>query len=64
MPAFAITMAGLLVGFEYFVQSKLGAAGVVGLTLLVIGVKAKNVTLSCIGATVLALLVPQMTGGS
>ncbi|MFJ5268033.1 hypothetical protein [Streptomyces sp. NPDC088358] len=57
MPAIALLSALFVVGFDQFVQWQYGTAGVVGLLLLTIGVKAKSPTCSSIGAVVLALLV-------
>nr|WP_152885649.1 hypothetical protein [Streptomyces adustus] len=45
------------VGLEQTVQWKYGAAGVIGLLLLSIGIRARNPTVSSIGAVMLAALV-------
>ena len=45
------------VGVEQTVQWKYGAAGILGLLLLSVGVKAKSPALSSVGAVMLALLV-------
>ncbi|MET8678458.1 hypothetical protein ABZW18_12960 [Streptomyces sp. NPDC004647] len=56
-PVVAFVLAVLAVGFEQMVQWRFGAMGIVGLTLLAVGVKARNTTCSCLGAVVLALLL-------
>jgi hypothetical protein len=58
-PVVALLLAVIVIGFEQIVQWRFGAMGVVGLTLLAIGVKSRNVTCSCIGAVVLAMLLAQ-----
>ncbi|MFB6959604.1 hypothetical protein ACFCYB_21910 [Streptomyces sp. NPDC056309] len=57
MPALALVSAILVVGFEELVQWKYGAMGIIGLLLLTVGIKAKNPTLSSVGAVVLAVLL-------
>jgi hypothetical protein len=57
MPAIALLAAVFISGFQQFVSWQYGTSGVVGLTLLTIGIKARNPTISSIGAVVLALLV-------
>ncbi|MBE8478247.1 hypothetical protein [Streptomyces justiciae] len=57
MPAIYLLSAIFVVGVEQTVQWKYGAAGILGLLLLSVGLKAKNPALSSIGAVVLALLV-------
>ncbi|MFF9128127.1 hypothetical protein ACF09J_33540 [Streptomyces sp. NPDC014889] len=57
MPALALVSAIFVVGFEELVQWKYGAMGIVGLLLLTVGLKAKNPTLSSVGAVVLAMLL-------
>ncbi|MEV5428311.1 hypothetical protein [Streptomyces sp. NPDC052701] len=57
MPVLALLPAVLVVGFEQLVQWKYGAAGIVGLLLLTVGVKAKSPAVSSAGAIVLALLM-------
>ena len=59
MPAIALVLAVLVIGFEQLVQWHFGALGVVALVMLTIGIKSKNVTCSCLGAVVLALLLAQ-----
>ncbi|MFD5337073.1 hypothetical protein [Streptomyces hawaiiensis] len=59
MPALALLSAAFVVAFEQLVQWKYGPAGIVGLILLTVGVKAKSPAVSSVGAVVLALL---MTG--
>ncbi|MEU9284190.1 hypothetical protein AB0D57_05545 [Streptomyces sp. NPDC048275] len=57
MPAVALLSALFVVGFNQFVEWQYGPAGIVGLLLLSIGIKAKSPTCSSIGAVVLALMV-------
>ncbi|MGW0612630.1 hypothetical protein [Streptomyces sp. NPDC002788] len=57
MPALALLSAFLVVAFEQFVQWKYGPAGIVGLLLLTVGIKAKSPAVSSAGAVVLALLM-------
>ncbi|MFC8867869.1 hypothetical protein ACFUAC_09470 [Streptomyces sp. NPDC057148] len=57
MPVLALVSAILFVTLEQVVQWKYGAAGIVGLLLLTVGVKAKSPSVSSAGAVVLALLV-------
>ncbi|MFF3909524.1 hypothetical protein ACFYZE_34260 [Streptomyces sp. NPDC001796] len=59
MPALALLSALFVVGFDQFVQWKYGTIGIIGLTLLTIGIKANSPACSSIGAVVLALLVAQ-----
>ena len=59
MPALALLSAAFVVAFEQLVQCKYRPAGLVGLILLTVGVKAKSPAVSSAGAVVLALL---MTG--
>ncbi|MGP3953157.1 hypothetical protein [Streptomyces sp. 7N604] len=58
-PVVALLLAVVVIGFEQIVQWRFGAMGIIGLTMLGVGVKAKNVTCSCIGAVVLAMLLVQ-----
>ncbi|WP_181765283.1 hypothetical protein [Streptomyces albidus (ex Kaewkla and Franco 2022)] len=57
MPLFALVLAGVVIGFERLVEWQFGALGVIGFVLLSVGVKAKNITCSCIGAVVLTMLI-------
>ncbi len=57
MPALALLSAAFVVAFEQLVQWKYGPAGIVGLILLTVGVKAKSPAVSSVGAVMLALLV-------
>ncbi|MES5821599.1 hypothetical protein [Streptomyces sp. RG80] len=57
MPALYLLSAIFVVGLEQTVQWKYGAAGIIGMLLLTIGVKAKSPAFSSVGAVVLALLV-------
>ncbi|GAB2779600.1 hypothetical protein [Streptomyces daliensis] len=57
MPLFALALAAVIVGFEQLIEWHFGVVGVIGLCLLTIGVKARNVTCSCVGAVVLTMLL-------
>lgn len=57
MPLFALMLAGLVIGFERLVEWQFGALGVIGFVLLSVGVKARNITCSCVGAVVLTMLI-------
>ncbi|MFG2553132.1 hypothetical protein [Streptomyces sp. NPDC048581] len=57
MPVLALLSAVFVVGVEQTLQWKYGATGIIGLLLLTIGIKARNPTISSIGAVVLAVLV-------
>ncbi|MCH6161103.1 hypothetical protein [Streptomyces marispadix] len=57
MPVFALALAAAVIGFERLVEWQFGALGAIGFVLLSVGVKAKNVTCSCIGAVVLTMLI-------
>ncbi|MER8006128.1 MULTISPECIES: hypothetical protein [unclassified Streptomyces] len=57
MPALALLSAIFVVGIEQTIQWKYGVSGIIGLLLLTVGIKAKNPTVSSMGAVVLALLV-------
>ncbi len=57
VPALALVSAIFVIGFEELVQWKYGAMGVIGLLMLTVGIKAKNPTLSSVGAVVLAVLL-------
>ncbi|WP_030545950.1 hypothetical protein [Streptomyces albus] len=59
MPVFALFVAVVVVCSEQLVESRFGAVGVAGMLLLSIGIKARNVTCSCVGAVMLALLLTQ-----
>ncbi|MFJ2774077.1 hypothetical protein [Streptomyces sp. NPDC087300] len=59
MSVIALLAAVVAVTVEQLVQWKYGPMGIIGLLLLTVGVKAKNPTVSSIGAVVLALM---MTG--
>jgi len=56
MPLFALALAGFVIGFERLLEWRFGAVGAVGFVLLSVGVKARNITCSCVGAVVLAML--------
>jgi hypothetical protein len=57
VPALALLSAVFVVGFEQIVQWKYGAAGIVGLLLLSVGIKAKSPAVSSAGAVLLAVLL-------
>lgn len=57
MRALAVIAAVFVVCLEEAVEWRYGAAGVVGLLLLTIGIKVENSAVSSAGAVVLALLV-------
>jgi hypothetical protein len=57
VPALALLSAIFVVGIEQTIQWKYGVTGIIGLLLLTVGIKAKNPTVSSMGAVVLALLV-------
>ncbi|MET9525908.1 hypothetical protein [Streptomyces coeruleorubidus] len=57
MPALALLSAAFVVAFEQLVQWKYGPAGIIGLILLTVGIKAKSPAVSSAGAVVLALLM-------
>ncbi|MEV7190678.1 hypothetical protein AB0N81_02565 [Streptomyces sp. NPDC093510] len=59
MPLIALVVAALVIGFEQLVQWKYGPLGIVAFVLLTIGIKAKNVKLSGVGAGLLVLLLAQ-----
>lgn len=56
-PVVALALTVFLIGLEQMVQWRYGAMGLVGLSLLGIGVKSKNTTCTCIGVLVLAMLL-------
>ncbi|SDC89765.1 hypothetical protein [Streptomyces prasinopilosus] len=57
MPVLALVSAILVVTLEQYVEWKYGFAGLLGLLLLTVGVKAKSPGVSSAGAVLLALLV-------
>ncbi|MFF7856831.1 hypothetical protein [Streptomyces sp. NPDC007904] len=57
MPVLALLSAVLVITFEQLVQWKYGAAGIIGLLLLTVGIKARRPGISSAGAVLLALLV-------
>jgi hypothetical protein len=59
MPVLALVFAVFVVGFEQLVEWHFGAVGLLGFLMLTVGVKARNVTCSCVGAVVLAVLIMQ-----
>ncbi|MEU6392891.1 hypothetical protein [Streptomyces sp. NPDC046939] len=59
MPVLAILIAALAIGFEQLIQWKYGPMGIIAFVVLSIGLKAKNTTISGIGAAILVLLLAQ-----
>ncbi|WP_317444136.1 hypothetical protein [Streptomyces collinus] len=57
MPALALLCALFVVGFEQLVEWRYGAAGIVGLLLLSVGIKARSPAVSSAGAVLLAVLL-------
>ncbi|MEU1690755.1 hypothetical protein [Streptomyces hirsutus] len=57
MPVLALISAILVVTLEQYVEWKYGIAGIIGLLLLTVGVKAHSPGVSSAGALLLALLV-------
>jgi hypothetical protein len=57
VPVLALLSAVLVITFEQLVQWRYGAAGIVGLLLLTVGIKARRPGISSAGAVLLALLV-------
>ena len=57
MPVLALVSAVLVVTVEQLVQWKYGAAGILGLLLLTIGIRSNRPGVSSAGAVLLALLV-------
>ncbi|MCT7351666.1 hypothetical protein N4P33_05705 [Streptomyces sp. 15-116A] len=57
MPVLAIISAVLVITVEELVEWKFGIAGIVGLLLLTIGIKANSPGVSSAGAVLLALLL-------
>ncbi|MGW6291255.1 hypothetical protein [Streptomyces sp. NPDC055058] len=57
MHVLALLSAAFVVTFEQLVQWKYGTAGVLGLLLLTIGIKADRPSVSSAGAVLLAVLV-------
>ncbi|MGY0068232.1 hypothetical protein ACWZEH_15690 [Streptomyces sp. QTS137] len=57
MPVLALISAVLVVTLEQYVEWKYGIAGIIGLLLLTVGIKANSPGVSSAGAVLLALLV-------
>ncbi|MFI7011584.1 hypothetical protein [Streptomyces sp. NPDC050145] len=57
MPFLSLLSAVFVITFEQLVQWHYGPAGIAGLLLLTIGLKARNATCSSIGAVLLAIMV-------
>ncbi|MGH4029466.1 hypothetical protein ACQB60_11085 [Actinomycetota bacterium Odt1-20B] len=57
MRVLSLLAAVFVVTVDQFVQWKYGPAGIAGLLLLTIGVRARNATCSSLGAVVLALSI-------
>ena len=59
MPLAALALAALAIGFEQLVQWKYGPMGIIAFVALSIGLKAKNTTISGLGAVILVMLLAQ-----
>ncbi|MET7572692.1 hypothetical protein ABZT04_29945 [Streptomyces sp. NPDC005492] len=59
MPFAALAIAALAIGFEQLLQWKYGAMGIIAFAALSIGLKAKNTTISGIGAVIIVMLLAQ-----
>ena len=59
MPLIAIVLAALAIGFEQLVQWKYGPMGIIAFVALTVGIKARNTTISGIGAVILVMLLAQ-----
>ncbi|OSP43579.1 hypothetical protein B7767_09405 [Streptomyces sp. 13-12-16] len=59
MPLVAIVLAALAIGFEQLVQWKYGPMGIIAFVALTVGIKARNTTISGIGAVILVMLLAQ-----
>ena len=59
MPLVAIALAALAIGFEQLVQWKYGPMGIIAFVALTVGIKARNTTISGIGAVTLVMLLAQ-----
>ncbi|WP_320778880.1 hypothetical protein [Streptomyces sp. CRN 30] len=57
MPALTFVPAVLLLALDQFLGWRYGATGIIGLSLLTIGIKVKSPSVTSVGAVVLALLV-------
>ena len=62
MPLIAIAIAAIAIGFEQLIQWKYGPMGIAAFVLLTVGIKAKNVKISGLGAAILVLLLAQSSG--
>ncbi|GAB3961540.1 hypothetical protein [Streptomyces sparsus] len=56
MPLLTLFVAAVVVAAERVIESRYGVAGAAGVILLAVGIKARNVTCSCLGAVVLTVL--------
>ncbi|MEV6528401.1 hypothetical protein AB0M86_02210 [Streptomyces sp. NPDC051639] len=59
MPLIALAVAALAIGFEQIIQWMYGPMGLIAFAVLTVGLKAKNTTISGIGAVILVLLLSQ-----
>jgi hypothetical protein len=59
MPLIALGVAALAIGFEQLIQWKYGPLGIIAFVALSVGLKAKNTTISGIGAVLLVMLLAQ-----
>ena len=59
MPLVYLAVAALVIGFEQLIQWKYGPLGIIAFVALSVGLKAKNTTISGIGAVLLVMLLAQ-----
>ena len=59
VPFIALAIAALAIGFEQLIQWKYGPMGIIAFAALSIGLKAKNTTISGLGAVILVMLLAQ-----
>ncbi|MFF2998581.1 hypothetical protein ACFVTC_29115 [Streptomyces sp. NPDC057950] len=59
MPLIALAVAALAIGFEQIIQWRYGPMGLIAFAVLTVGLKARNTTISGIGAVILVLLLSQ-----
>lgn len=59
VPFIALAIAALAIGFEQIIQWRYGPMGIIAFVALSIGIKAKNATISGLGAVILVMLLAQ-----
>lgn len=59
MPLIALAIAALAIGFEQLIQWEYGPMGIIAFVALSVGLKARNATVSGIGAVILVMLLAQ-----